>query len=484
MLKERAKASGRWATEAILAVIAVLSFFLVSMEVLVFFFPAGTAIRELVEREGLYFPGELSGQVDRELRLDRNGEDNGLSASIHSSAVISRMRNTVKGKRAGMVAWEEVNIGMRLFDKDAIQTFSRSSAFISIDEASHLDLGENTLVIIGRLDRDLLREKKQSVLVMVDGELRGRISGAGRESVNVEIATPSATTFITSGENGRDQAEFKVSVNPDKSSTITVFRGVAEVGSEGQKVRVEANQGVTVNLGELPGTPQALPLPPVPVSPSGNGIFYYRDLPPKVRFTWEAKAGSDAYRFVLARDPEFRKVVEEERISGDSFTHGNLAEGDYYWKVSRLTGWKEGAFSKARRIRVVKDLDPPTLQVRFPGETVDLNQMTVLTGITEPGTHVFVQGEPVPIDRTGGFEYPLNLKPGINIVVVEAVDAAGNVAYHSGIVDARFGRAHGPAAISAATGRDMASLPSGSPRTGIGEEGGRFGNSSESDERR
>jgi hypothetical protein len=484
MLKERLKATGRWSAEAILAVIVVLAFFLVSMQVLVLFFPAGTAIRELVEREGFNLPGDLSGSANRDLRMDRNGEDEGLSASIHSSAVVRRMRNTVKGKRAGMVAWEDANIGMRLYSKDAIQTFPRSAAFISFDEAGHLELGENTLVIIGHLDRDLLKEKKRSVLVMVDGELRGRIAADGPESMNVEIATPSATTVITSGENGQDQAEFKVSVNPDKSSTITVFQGSAEVGSKGRKVRVEANQGVTVNLGKLPGAPQALPSPPVPVSPSGNGIFYYRDLPPEVRFTWKANAGSDAYRFVLARDPEFREVMEEERISKDIFTHGNLTEGNYYWRVSRLTGWKEGAFSKARMIRVVKDLDPPTLQVRFPGETVDLNQKTVLTGITEPGAHVFVQGEPVPIDRIGGFEHPLKLKPGINIVVVEAVDAAGNVAYHSDMVAARFGRANGAAPISAATGRDMARLPSGSYRSGIGEQGGVFGNSSESDRRR
>ncbi|NNG47183.1 MAG: hypothetical protein HKM86_08750 [Deltaproteobacteria bacterium] len=393
-----------------------------------------------MDREGLHFPGEGLEQAARELRFDVNGEEKEFSASIKTSAVVSRMRNKVKGKRAGRIAWGDARKGMHLYNRDAIQTFKRSSAVVRIDEENHLDLGENTLVIIRQLDKDLMIGKKRSVLVMVDGDLRGRISGGGQESVNVEIATPSASTIIRSGEGARNQAEFKVSVNPDKSSTITVFEGIAEVGSKGQTVRVEANQGVTVNLGESPGGVQSLPKPPVPVSPSNNGIHYYRDLPPKILFSWKGNVRMNAYRFILAKDPGFRDVVEAERISKSRFAHGNLEGGIYYWRVSGLTGWKEGAFSETRRIRVVKDVEPPLLQVHFPTETVGLNQKIVLRGMTEPGAHVFVQGKPVRFDESGAFEHPLMLKPGVNIIVVEAVDAAGNVTYRSRMVDAIYGR--------------------------------------------
>jgi hypothetical protein len=440
MLKERLKSMGRLSAELILTMIAVLAFFLFFLELLALFFPSGTALEGLVDREGLHFSEEGLGQTARELRFDVNGEEKEFSASIKTSAVISRMQNTVKGKRAGRIAWEDAKQGMHLYNRDAIHTFKRSSAVVRIDEENYLDLGENTLVIIRQLDQDLMIGKKQSVLVMVDGELRGRISGGGQESVNVEITTPSATTIIRSGEGARNQAEFKVSVNPDKSSTITVFEGVADVGSKGQTVRVEENQGVTVNLGERPGDLQSLPKPPVPVSPSNNGIHYYRDLPPKILFSWKGKAGMNAYRFILAKDPGFRDVVEEERLSKSRFAHGNLEEGIYYWRVSGLSGWKEGAFCATRRIRVVKDVEPPPLQVHFPNEKVNIDQKIVLTGMTEPGAHVFVQGKPVRFDESGAFEHPLKLKPGINIIVVEAVDAAGNVAYRSRMVDAIYGR--------------------------------------------
>jgi hypothetical protein len=47
-------------------------------------------------------------------------------------------------------------------------------------------------------------------------------------------------------------------------------------------------------------------------------------------------------------------------------------------------------------------------------------------------------GKPVATDRSGRFSRRIALRHGINIVVVEAVDAAGNTTYRSQLVNGKF----------------------------------------------
>ena len=42
------------------------------------------------------------------------------------------------------------------------------------------------------------------------------------------------------------------------------------------------------------------------------------------------------------------------------------------------------------------------------------------------------------IRASGDFAYPLKLQPGINVIVVEAVNTVGNVAYRSRLVNGKF----------------------------------------------
>jgi len=58
-------------------------------------------------------------------------------------------------------------------------------------------------------------------------------------------------------------------------------------------------------------------------------------------------------------------------------------------------------------------------------------------GTTEPGASLLVAGKTVETDGKGRFESIVPLKRGINMVVVESSDAAGNTAYRSLRVDGK-----------------------------------------------
>ena len=54
------------------------------------------------------------------------------------------------------------------------------------------------------------------------------------------------------------------------------------------------------------------------------------------------------------------------------------------------------------------------------------------------GAIVFVGDQEIPTDETGAFEHRISLELGINLIIVEAVDRAGNVSYQSGMLARKF----------------------------------------------
>lgn len=166
-------------------------------------------------------------------------------------------------------------------------------------------------------------------------------------------------------------------------------------------------------------------------------MITFRELPPRVEFSWEPEEAAEAYRFQLATDPDFQEIVHEERTNTTSFTHGNLRGGTYYWRVMSTSGWASGRPSEVRILEMREDLEAPTLDVAFPDGPVSQNQF-VLRGSTEASARVYIDDIEVLTSITGQFEHVLALAPGINVVVVEAVDRAGNVTYESRLIRATY----------------------------------------------
>ena len=88
-------------------------------------------------------------------------------------------------------------------------------------------------------------------------------------------------------------------------------------------------------------------------------------------------------------------------------------------------------------VLVTRDIDPPEINIVKLPQTVHEDRFTI-HGSTEQGADVYVGGAPVNISPTGSFEYELLLQNGINVLVVEAVDRSGNVAYFSQLINGKF----------------------------------------------
>src|SRR4030065_55289 len=166
---------------------------------------------------------------------------------------------------------------MRLASRDAVQTSRRSGASIRFSGKDSIEMGENSLVILRKVEQDPVRLTKRSTLLVIDGEFRGNLGGAEKQTVDFEL------------------------------------------GKSGARARAAS-------------APVALPSSPVLSSPANDAVFFYRSLPPIVSLAWNVLEGTDSYRIVLARDREFRDIVAREDLVRPSFVHGNLKEGAYYWR--------------------------------------------------------------------------------------------------------------------------------------------------------
>lgn len=430
------KAAAR-STELVVSVLIALGFFLVFFGLLYLVFPSGASFSSMLRTAEERF---LSGddEAGRSL-LVTDGRDSypGLRTGANA-AQLAVIRNNVKSKASGEIAWRRAVEGMQLYDRHAVQTFDRSSAVIRFDDRNVLNVGSNSVVVIRRLDSDPLFREKRSFLVVVDGELRGSVSASRDSAVLLEIETPSAVARIRTRDARDGKADFRIAVDPgDKSSVISMLRGTAEIEAGGKTVTVEQNTSAVVSPDGRLGRTEALPPRVALQAPSDETVLFYRDLPPKVAFAWQPVPGASEYVFALGKDPFLSDIVLQERLRRNSFNHGNLRSGTYYWRVDARVPGSADRLSETRRFTIINDGIPPVLTVEFPPPTVD-TQRAVVAGMAEAGCRVLIMGESVATDRTGRFRHDVSLRHGVNIVLVEAVDAAGNSTYRSQLVNAKF----------------------------------------------
>ena len=402
----------RIATEFGIALLIVLLFFFIVFGIMNLYFPIGTSVKDLAQTIGTSVSPTDSKDV--------------FIAGANNTQIMARVTELgkkVNVKSASTIAWSRAQLGMTLANRDAIQTYAKARALIEFGGGNYLDIGENSLVVLQGMEPDPFVNKLRTLRVEVQGELRGRLQRSGDGLTNLQIALPGADLQMAPGEGEQSNVEFRLAVNKDKSSTLSQFNG--------------ENFSLTIGPDGQPLDPVTLPAQPILKRPVNGNASYFRKLPPKMRFTWKSEKPASAYRFMLSRDPEFRQLLVDERVKRASFTYGNLKKGEYYWRVHSLTGDIEGMPSEVRKLRMVQDRTPPTLKLQKP-PTIIRQPTITLRGKTEPGTKIYVDGTRVKVSAQGVFAHKLSVKPGATLIVVEAIDPAGNIAYATNVLNGKF----------------------------------------------
>jgi len=428
-------ALGAEAFWALAAFLVCAAFLLMGLKQL---FPVGTVEVHFFETGDTLTPISLDNSRGRfQMNLARTQSSGGASAAV---ALLSRVENEVKHKKADGIVWEHAKAGFKLFERDAVQTLNRAKATITFDTDNFLEMDENSLVIIRRLGGNRILRSRRSFMVVVNGRLRGRIDGSGSGNVNLQIALPAGLTEINTRDSLDQKTEFEINVLPDESSTVTVFKGVAKVSANGTTVEVNANEVTTIEKVTAPAAPVQILAPVRLKAPDPQKIYYYRDFPPEISFAWQQHQHGKQYLLQIAREAKFGNPLLNESLAKSKFLYGNLKKGVYYWRVAALDDkGVRGQWSVAQKIEVVQLLNPPRLEVSFPEKDDIINQVSIIVrGVSDAQAKIYINGDDPSERNAERFAHELPLKKGMNLILIESVDQAGNVNFERRLISRKF----------------------------------------------
>jgi hypothetical protein len=141
------------------------------------------------------------------------------------------------------------------------------------------------------------------------------------------------------------------------------------------------------------------------------------------------------YRLQIARSrlfiPDSILVVDDR--PGPEATIKVQEEGAFYWRVATIgKGNVVSEWCPTRRFKVLRggrttggpDTVPPELSLERPQVS---GTLVIISGRSEPGAVVTVNGELADVDASGAFKKVISLdREGMNLLTVRAVDGAGN----------------------------------------------------------
>lgn len=417
-----------WLSEAAMVAVCVVVFFGFLSALIRAYFPQGTSL--IVDRDsGAVNGASWSGDVELGINTD-----NAVIGKMFAGEIVSIQRR-VQRRGANTLTWNDARAGDMVAQNDAVQTFARSSAVMEVNKDSQLTMGENSLIVFDQRHADPFLSDRNSVLVMIDGELTGSLSGADKSRFRFGVKLPNSDVTLQPRNAGED-VEFLITVNDDQSTTINVHEGTAQViGRDGDRKTIGDQESLTVDPSGSEYRVGALSRAPNATGPANGLTVMYRNVPQQIHFTWSAVADADRYHIVIARDPAFSDRVVDDDVIDTAFVHGALGPGTYYWHVRSRIGWSQSEHSTVRRLVVAQDLLPPTLVMDPPPDTIPAGTWR-LQGRTDADATVFV--DEVPVTHQGGrIDHPVELRPGANVIVVKAVDSVGNLSYAPLLLNAK-----------------------------------------------
>jgi hypothetical protein len=354
------------------------------------------------------------------LRLAGDQEAQGQMARF------ARVEGNVRVKRAGEFNWEPADTRMTLQEGDSVKTSSSGSAQLIYFDGAVSTLVPGTLLTIRQLEENPVTNVRRVSEKVDFGEVRASTQDKNVQGSYHEVATEKITART------EDAGEFRVVVDPEKKdSRVDVFGGAVQVASASTKEELVAGEGIRVDRDGRLSAKMSLPGLPKLLAPPDQRVFI-AEKPESIMLSWKPVPGAVEYRLVISDKALFTEPLYDALRRGTSAELEDVPSGAYHWKVAALSdSGAVGEYSAARRFRVSSqrikdhgDTVPPVLEIT---EFVQVGQMVIVNGRTEPGATLWADSEKIEIDDSGDFYAVIRLqREGNNDIAFVAQDTAGN----------------------------------------------------------
>jgi hypothetical protein len=360
--------------------------------------------------EVVTFAGAAVAFADRALEISLGQRDRA------AEAIVSDAQGAVEGRTPDQPRWSSRVAQDVLVEFERVRTLSASTAQVTFRDLSRLRLSPNSNATIQRMRSDPLTGGEVTKVSLVNGDFYALLNQLGDRST-FEVEVPGLETETQS-------ADFWVKHDGEESRFANYDAAALEISRGAETISLGENEGAVVpRTGEAART-EVLARTELD-APFDGAQLYDAD----VTLSWHPMAGAEAYWLEVAADAGFNAMrASEWGVRGSSHVVGGLQPGEHFWRVSSLDRLGlPGVRSLSRRFRLVDDATPPFVALLAPEEGAIVTAADVaLTGESEPGVRLAVNGGYVPVGDDGRFATTVRAVPGGNTVVVAAVDRAGN----------------------------------------------------------
>ncbi len=346
------------------------------------------------------------------------------SGSVNSQqAHITALDGTVRVKKASSNSWVTADYNVPLEKGDVVQTGSEGMAKIVFSDGTNYTVKQDSLIVIEENSANDKQQTNVSVAVStgtVDLTTATYVQGS-KSQVIVAGATaslaPDSAAMVHNDPKG-DQHE------------ILLKKGSGEITRNGEVVHLADWEKVAFQS-QSPRMAKVKEIgPPTPISPANMMPIFTSGASKPVEFSWTPMANAVGYKLRISHNPYFSSTIVDRKVTTADVIVSGLGEGAYYWLVQSYDAEdKESVESQKNRFTIIPKGQNTTAIDLELDPFMQHGHVIELTGKTEVGARVMVNGREVPVVGVdGSFHYFMPpLPPGESLVTITAQNAKGGV---------------------------------------------------------
>ncbi|MCI5221153.1 MAG: hypothetical protein D3924_00365, partial [Candidatus Electrothrix sp. AR4] len=252
-----------------------------------------------------------------------------------AEAWLSGKSGTVQNRPPESSKWENTELQQKLQERERIRTLADSRCRISFSDQSELTLDEYSLVTIGSMQKNVVRNSSNTSVSVIKGDILFHLASLNQRR-QFKVTSPDVTTDIRS-------LHFLTSRDKSNITRIANYDGEIDIKASGTQVTVKKNQGTTVVPGRKPTPPKKLLPPPKLLTPTPDRPLHSL----KLRFTWEPVPDALRYRVEISKSPDFKNILTIGKVNDKSFQWHAPTNGSYSFRIKTIDQDKQaGPYSE------------------------------------------------------------------------------------------------------------------------------------------
>src|SRR6266852_8855969 len=350
----------------------------------------------------LIYPEPFSAAIARISQALGAGASAGAELTAKQAKFVN-LDGRVQVKKVNSVQWVAADYRMALDKGDLIQTSGDGAARVTFADGTTYTVQADTLVTVE--ENSVGRDSATRVAMHITSGAVDLATGTwDSPKSKAEVSFSNAVASVQQNSRAAVRSDPKTS-----EGEITVSAGTAVLSTTDgrqhvdiarwERVTVPAGGGTVVKSNVLapPDLAQPLNLQPLIVPDPKHA---------PVRFEWKPVTAAVSYELRVSTTSMFSRIVEDRKLTGTSVEITGLDQGDYFWDVL--------ATDQEKRVSAPSDTFKFTLATQGKGQEMLLEvgstelhgNVVEITGRTEPGAALIINGEPVADIRGDGvFKY-------------------------------------------------------------------------------